>query len=95
MARLPPNSPNYAISMCELGQYMYSRYERDGQLNDLNEAVRACERGARSAFAAPRWRCVAGIPRAGADVASCGDRVGSGPRSCSGDLRRTGPQRRS
>lgn len=49
VAHLPPNSPNYVISVSELGQYMYSRYERDGQLNDLNEAVRACERGAQVA----------------------------------------------
>jgi CHAT domain-containing protein len=45
-AHLPPHSPNYVASVCELASYLYSRYERDGQLSDLNEAVRACERGA-------------------------------------------------
>ena len=46
MAHLPRHSPNYVASVCELASYLYSRYERDGQLSDLNEAVRACERGA-------------------------------------------------
>jgi CHAT domain-containing protein len=46
VAHLPPRSPNYVVSVCELGTYMYSRYERDGQLSDLNQAVRACQRGA-------------------------------------------------
>jgi tetratricopeptide (TPR) repeat protein len=49
LASLPPRSPNYLVAVCELGSYLYSRYERDHRLHDLNDAVRACERGAEMA----------------------------------------------